>query len=94
MEQNRPYVSKDFAEFDQLMESSFPQGEPGAAVLVVGTNTGELWRVGAFTGRLLARYDLLYASAVLSVAVAETGEIAAGMANGQVAFLERVKDER
>ena len=64
------------------------------AALVVGTNTGELWRVGAFTGRVLARYDLLYSSTVLSVAVAETGEIAAGLANGQVAFLERVKDER
>jgi hypothetical protein len=67
---------------------------PGAAVLIAGTNRGELWRVGAFTGRILARYDLLYASAVLSVAVAQTGEIAAGLANGQVAFLEQVRDEQ
>jgi hypothetical protein len=66
---------------------------PGATALIVGTNGGELWRVGAFTGRILARYDLLYSSAVLSVAVAESGEIAAGMANGQVAFLERVRHE-
>ncbi len=58
---------------------------------MVGTNKGELWRVGAFTGRVLARYDLLFASTVLSVAVAESGEIAAGLANGQVAFLERVR---
>jgi hypothetical protein len=63
-------------------------------VLIAGTNRGELWRVGAFTGRILARYDLLYASAVLSVAVAQTGEIAAGLANGQVAFLEQVRDEQ
>ncbi|MGE5603112.1 MAG: hypothetical protein ACM30E_08675, partial [Nitrososphaerales archaeon] len=65
---------------------------PGQAVLWVGTNTGELWRLGAFTGRILARHDLLFASTVLSVAIAETGEIAAGLANGHVAFLERVKD--
>lgn len=61
---------------------------PAQAALIVGTNTGELWHVGAFTGRILARYDLLFASTVLSVAVAESGEIAAGLANGQVAFLE------
>jgi hypothetical protein len=67
---------------------------PGQAALIAGTNTGELWRVGAFTGRVLARYDLLFASTVLSVAVAETGEIAAGLANGQVAFLEQVRDGR
>ena len=67
---------------------------PHHAALIVGTNAGELWRVGAFTGRILARYDLLYASAVLSIAVAETGEIVAGLANGHIAFLERVKDEQ
>jgi hypothetical protein len=66
---------------------------PAQAALIVGTNSGQLWRVGAFTGRILARYDLLFPSAVLSVAVAENGEIAAGLANGQVAFLERVEDE-
>jgi hypothetical protein len=66
---------------------------PAQAALIVGTNTGQLWRVGAFTGRILARYDLLFPSAVLSVAVAENGEIAAGLANGQVAFLERVGHE-
>jgi hypothetical protein len=63
-------------------------------VVVVGTNTGEIWSVGAFTGRILARCDLLFASTVLSVAMAETGEIAAGLANGCVAFLERADDER
>ena len=62
------------------------------AVLIVGTNRGELLRVGALTGRILGRYDLLYASTVLSVAVAESGEIAAGLANGQVAFLEGKRD--
>lgn len=61
---------------------------PGRALLVAGTNTGELWQIGAFTGRVLARSDLLFSSTVLSVAVAESGEIAAGLANGQVAFLE------
>jgi hypothetical protein len=66
---------------------------PAQAALIVGTNRGELLRVGALTGRVLARYDLLYASTVLSVAVAESGEIAAGLANGQVAFLERVGHE-
>ncbi len=66
---------------------------PAQAALILGTNRGELLRVGAFTGRVLARYDLLYASTVLSVAVAESGEIAAGLANGQVAFLERVSHE-
>lgn len=67
---------------------------PGRALLALGTNTGEVWQVGAFTGRILARYDLLFSSTVLSVAVGPTGEIAAGLANGRVAFLERVKDER
>jgi hypothetical protein len=66
---------------------------PGAAALVLGTNTGEVWRVGAYTGRVLARYDLLFASTVLSVAAAGNGEIVAGLANGQIAFLERVRDE-
>jgi hypothetical protein len=66
-------------------------GAPGQSVLIAGTNTGELWRVGAFTGRILARYDLLFASTVLSVAVAESGHIAAGLANGRVAYLEPVK---
>jgi hypothetical protein len=61
---------------------------PAQAALIVGTNRGELLRVGALTGRILARYDLLYPSTVLSVAVAESGEMAAGLANGQVAFLE------
>jgi hypothetical protein len=61
---------------------------PGQSVLIAGTNAGELWRVGAFTGRILARYDLLFASTVLSVAFAESGHIAAGLANGRVAYLE------
>ncbi len=65
---------------------------PPQAALVLGTNGGELWRVGAFRGRVTARYDLLFASTVLSVAVAETGEIAAGLANGYVAFLERTSE--
>ncbi len=64
------------------------QAVPGRPVLVAGTNTGELWQIGAFTGRVTARCDLLFASTVLSVAVAATGEIAAGLANGRVAFLE------
>lgn len=34
MNQDHPYVSKDFVELDQLMESSFPPGDPGAVVLV------------------------------------------------------------
>jgi hypothetical protein len=66
---------------------------PDAATLIVGTNTGELWRVGAFTGRVLARYDLLFSSVVLSVAIANSDVIAAGLANGQVALLERVTHE-
>jgi hypothetical protein len=61
---------------------------PALDTLFAGTNTGELWRVGVFTGRILACYELLYASTVLSVAVAESGDVAAGLANGQVAFLE------
>lgn len=68
-------------------------GAPSQGVLIVGTNRGELLRVGALTGRILARYDLLYASTVLSVAVAESGEVAAGLANGHVAFLERAPHE-
>jgi hypothetical protein len=66
---------------------------PGQTVLIAGTNGGELWRVGAFTGRVLARYDLLFASTVLSVAVAASGHIAAGLANGRVAYLEPVPHE-
>lgn len=61
---------------------------PEQAALIIGTDRGELLRVGALTGRVLARYDLLFASTVLSVAVSESGEMAAGLANGQVAFLE------
>jgi hypothetical protein len=63
---------------------------PGKPALLVGTNTGELWRIGAFSGRVLDRHDLLFSSTVLSIAVAESGEVAAGLANGQVAYLERV----
>lgn len=63
---------------------------PGKPALLVGTNTGELWRIGAYSGRLLDRHDLLFSSTVLSIAVAESGEVAVGLANGQVAFLERV----
>jgi hypothetical protein len=61
---------------------------PDLRTLFVGTNTGKVRWVGAFSGRVLAECDLLYGSTVLSVAAAATGEIAAGLANGQVAFLE------
>ncbi len=63
--------------------------------LVAGTNAGRVWLLDGQTGDRLAEYDLLYYSTVLSVVGAQLpaadGVLVAGLANGQLAYLDRRK---
>ncbi len=63
--------------------------------LIAGTNAGRVWLLHGPTGDRLAEYDLLYYSTVLSVAgmnlPAADGVLVAGLANGQLAYLDRRK---
>jgi len=69
--------------------------DPASGWLVAGTNTGRIWLLDGQTGDRLAEYDLLYYSTVLSVAGAHLpaadGVLVAGLANGQLAYLDRRK---
>jgi len=63
--------------------------------LIAGTSAGRVWLLHGQTGDRLAEYDLLYYSTVLSVAgmnlPAADGVLVAGLANGQLAYLDRRK---
>ncbi len=69
--------------------------DPASGWLIAGTNTGRIWLLDGQTGDRLAEYDLLYYSTVLSVAgmnlPAADGVLVAGLANGQLAYLDRRK---
>jgi hypothetical protein len=57
-------------------------------VLLAGTNIGRVYALNACTGEMLRSHDLLYHSAVLALSAASDAQaVAAGLANGHVAYL-------
>jgi WD40 repeat protein len=66
--------------------------DPDAALVVFGTNSGSVTVLDAGSGRQLVRNDSLR-STVLSLAVAGGRYIAAGLQDGQVAYLEYAPQE-
>jgi hypothetical protein len=67
-----------------------------ANLLAIGTNTGTVSLLSALSGRLLARIDSLD-STVHTLAITGGRYVAAGLADGQIAYLEytpaRVEEE-
>ncbi len=66
--------------------------DPAAGLLALGTNTGRLVLLNAADGALLAQNDTLCAT-VLTVSLAAGRYIAAGLVDGQIAYLEYVPPE-